>query len=307
MTTPKVTAVVLNYFGEEVIGACLASLRASAFPLHEIIVADNGSTDGSIEIIERDFPEVVLVKNGRNLGAPAGRNRGLERALAGDPDYVYTLDNDLRMDPNAIGALVELLQSDDRIGCAGSIIYTEGTENLIFNAGNFVNWTQNLVRSRGMNESDRGQFEDLADVDYVGSGAMLVPARLWRQLGLFDEGYIGYGYEDSDFGLRVNAAGLRVVCFRGSRVWHRAFSGIGRYSFKKKYLESRNAIRFLRIHGTPWAWLKFSFYAVAGLCYAAVREGARGNLPGVVGKARGLFDGLLGRERLAWRLLKDRR
>lgn len=296
--------VVLNYFGEKVIGACLASLRASELPFHEIVVADNASRDASLEIIRRDFPEVVLVENGSNLGAPEGRNRGLVRALEGEPDYVYMLDNDLRMDPGAILPLVELIESDPTIGCAGSIIYfDDDPPDRIFNAGHWVDWTQNMVTSRGMNTRDRGQLEEIGEVDFVGSGAMMVPRAVLEEVGLFDPGFIGYGYEDTDFGMRVQAAGYRVVCFSRSKVWHRPFTAIGRYSFKKKYLESRNAIRFLRIHGDRKARWKFAFYAVAGTAYAALREVPRGNIKGVVGKARGLWDGLWGREDLARKLL----
>lgn len=306
---PLVSVVVLNYNGEEVIGECLTSLRKSEYPLYEIVIVDNASHDASVAIITRDFPKAVLIQNEMNLGAPEGRNRGLQRALESRPDYIYTLDNDLTIDPVAIRELVELLERDSSIGCAGSIIYYQEPRDLIFNAGNYVNWTQNLVASRAMNSRDQGQIEECGEVDYVGSGAMLVPYMVYKKVGIFDPGFIGYGYEDTDFGLRVKAAGYRVVCFSRSKVWHRPFTAIGKYSFKKKYLEARNAIRFLRIHGTPKAWLKFSFYAIGGLVYAAVREGLRGNFMGVVGKARGLYDGLRGREDLAWDLLnpKDRR
>lgn len=301
---PRVSAVVLNYEGEKVIGPCLESFRISEHPLHEVIVVDNASTDASVEIISREHREVVLLQNERNLGAPAGRNVGMERALEGRPDYIYTLDNDLRIDPRAISELVELMERDPSIGCAGSIIYHEEPPDLIFNAGHYVNWSQNMVRSRGLNQRDRGQLEELCEVDYVGSGAMLTRSRVLEEIGLFDPGFIGYGYEDSDFGLRVKAAGHRVVCLTRSKVWHRPFTAIGRYSFRKKYLESRNSIRFLRRWGDRRACVKFAFFAVGGLVYAAAREGLRGNFPGVVGKARGLWDGLLGREELARKLLE---
>jgi len=302
-SAPSVSAVVLNYQGGKIIHSCLTSLCESEYTLREIVVADNGSRDASLEVVRRDFPNVVVVENGANLGAPEGRNRGLRRALEKRPDYIYTLDNDLRIHPRSILELVQLCECDSRVGCAGSIIYHEGEKDLIFNAGNWINWTQNLVRSRAMNVRDRGQIEEICHVDYVGSGAMLVPRRVYETVGLFDPGFIGYGYEDSDFGLRVKAAGFSVVCCSRSKVWHRPFSGIGRYSFKKKYLESRNAVRFLRIHGNAWAWLKFSFFVVGGLGYATIREGLRGNIMGVVGKARGLWDGVLGREDFAWKLL----
>src|SRR5262249_6710666 len=163
-------------------------------------------------------------------------------------------------------------------------IYDYDKRDMIQTAGNYIDWTQNLVSSRGAHQRDTGQLEECAEVHYVGAGAMLTRRIVFEKAGLLDAGFYGYGYEDADFRLRVKRAGYKVVCCTRSKVWHRPFSGIGAYSFKKKYLESRNAIRFLRMYGDRASWVKFSFYAIGGLCYAAVREGARGNIMGVIGK-----------------------
>jgi GT2 family glycosyltransferase len=302
-----VDVVILTWNGRELLRPCLESVVASEYPLRRIIVADNGSTDGSVEMLQQEFPTVSVVCNGRNLGAPTGRNAGIEEALREEPHYIYTLDNDLTIHARAIGELVELLEQHPEIGCAGSIIYDADRRDTILAAGHYVDWTQNLVTPRGVGKVDRGQLEAIAEVDAVGTGAMLTRAAVFEQLGLLDGGYIGYGYEDTDFGMRVRRAGYKVVCYTPSKVWHRPFSSIGAYSFKKKYLESRNAIRFLRSYGTRTSWLKFAVYAIGGLGYATVREGRRGNIGGVVGKARGLWDGLRGREDLAYRLLGEPR
>jgi GT2 family glycosyltransferase len=303
-SAPKVSVVVLNWNAKDILRECIESLIKSKYPLYKIIVADNGSVDGSQQMIESLFPDVILVENGENLGVPEGKNRGITRALEEEIDYIYTLDNDLIIEPQTIKELVSLLEKNPQIGCAGSIIYYYDRPQMIFSAGHYVDWSQNLVRTRGANQKDSGQLAERGEVDYVGAGAMLTRKAIFNAIGLLDVGFIGYGYDDADFGLRVNRAGYKVVCYSQSKVWHRPFSGIGKYSFKKKYLESRNAIRFLKIYGNWRNWAKFFFYAIAGLFYASIREGVRGNLRGVVGKARGLYDGLRGREDLAYSLLK---
>jgi len=304
LTEPKVSVVVLNWNGRELLRECLESLKKSEYPLYEIIVADNGSSDGSQKMVAERFSDIVLVENGENLGVPEGKNRGLTRAMQKDVQYIYTLDNDLIIEPKTIAESVRLMEANPAFGCTGSIIYDYEKRNMIQTAGNYVDWTQNLVSSRGARQRDTGQLEECAEVDYVGAGAMLTRRTAFEKVGLLDPGFYGYGYEDADFGLRVKRAGYKVVCYTRSKVWHRPFSGIGAYSFKKKYLESKNAIRFLRIYGDRASWAKFSFYAVAGLCYAAVREGIRGNIMGVIGKARGLYDGLRRKEHFARKLLK---
>jgi GT2 family glycosyltransferase len=300
---PSLAAVVLNYNCRDRLEQCLRSLENSTYPISRIIVADNGSTDGSITMVKDQFPRVVLVENGFNLGAPAGRNRGISKALLLQTDYIYTLDNDLTIAPDAIEKLIIYMESDQTAGCCGSAIYYEDQPDVIFSAGQFVDWTQNLVRSRGMGQKDRGQFAAYTEVDYVGTGAMLCRRTIYEQIGLLDEDYIGYGYEDTDFGMRVWQAGFRVVCCMDSKTWHMPFSGIGRYSFKKKYLETRNAIQFIRKYGNGWSYVKYSFYTIGGIFYAAIREGLRGNMRGVLGKALGLVDGIRGRTELAYQLL----
>ena len=305
MDYSKVSVVVLNWNAKDILKQCLESLHRSAHPLHKIIVVDNASIDGSPEMVITEFKEVLLIRNDRNLGAPEGRNIGIKKAIEDEIDYVYTLDNDLIIEPETISYLVTLMDKDRTIGCAGSIIYYYDKKNLIFNAGHYVNWTHNLVKSRGLNQRDTGQLEEIAAVDYVGTGAMLTRRSIYEEVGLLDPIFIGYGYEDTDFGLRVNHTGKRVVCYTKSKVWHQPFTGVGKYSFKKKYLEARNAIIFMRKYGNSRNWTKFLFFAIAGLFYASIREGLRGNIMGVVGKAKGLYDGLIGKEDFAHRLLKQ--
>jgi GT2 family glycosyltransferase len=300
-----VSVVILNWNAKDILRECIVSVKRSDYPIHEIIVVDNASIDGSAAMVREFFSDVVLIENKVNLGAPEGRNIGISRAIQKDVKYVYTLDNDLTIAPTTIFELVSLMEQEPDIGCAGSIIYYHDKPDRIFSAGQYIDWTQNLVRTRAANKKDNGQLAECAEVDYVGTGAMMTQKSVFTQIGLLDAGFIGYGYEDTDFGLRTRRAGYRVVCFTRSRVWHRPFTGIGKYSFKKKYLEARNAIRFARIYGTPRNWIKFLFYSVAGLFYAALREGSRGNIMGVVGKARGLYDGLRGKEDFARTLLKS--
>jgi GT2 family glycosyltransferase len=301
---PTVSVVILNWNAKEIVRECIKSVKESIHPIHEVIVVDNGSTDGSAAMIKREFDNVVVLENAANFGAPKGRNIGISRAMQQNVKYIYTLDNDLIIDPRAISELVTLMENRPEVACAGSLIYYHDKPEVVFSAGQYIDWTQNLVTTRGAGETDKGQLAECGEVDYVGTGAMLTRKHVFTQVGLLDAGFIGYGYEDTDFGLRVKKAGHKVVCYTRSKVWHRPFTGIGKYSFKKKYLEARNAVRFVRMYGNRRNKLKFMFFAIAGLFYAAVREGARGNIMGVFGKAKGLYDGLRRREDFAERLLK---
>jgi GT2 family glycosyltransferase len=299
-----VSVVIVNWNGEAVLPACLESVFRSTHPLAEVIVVDNGSADGSLALLSERFADrVTLIRNERNLGAPRARNQGIRRALTGGVDFVFTLDNDLTMAPDAIAVLVDVLRRNPGAAMAGALILDHARPDVILSAGHRINWTQNLVRSLGANQRFRGQFRGAWEVDYAGSGALLTRAEYLRRYGAFDERYLGYGYEDTDFGLQAVARGWKVLCCADARVWHRPHSGIGRYSYRKKYLEARNAVVFMKRHGNLFRWSKYLFYVLLGFGYAAVREGLRGNFAGVRGKMRGFIDGLRGREDLAYRLL----
>jgi len=303
----RVAFVVVNWNGRDVLIKCLDSILQIEDPIYRIYVVDNGSSDGSVETMRHDYPQVVVIANERNLGAPIARNQGMRRAVDEGADYVYALDNDLTIDPPAIGRSLAIFGRDPKIAMVGSLIFHEDRPDVIFSAGHLINWTQNLVGTLGQNERFTGQFRDIWDVDYVGSGAVLIRADYIAKHGVFDESYIGYGYEDTEYGYRAKNLGYRVVCCADSRVWHRPHSGVGRYTFRKKYLETRNAIRFIKKYGTFANWCKYLLYVIPGFVYAFFKEGARGNLGGVIGKLRGFIDGLRNYDDLAYELLEDRR
>jgi len=304
MKNPSVSIVVVNWNGEKVILDCLKSIARLQYPWKDVIVVDNGSRDNSPALI-KGFSErkVHLIQNKSNRGAPAARNQGMVLALEKGAQYVFCLDNDLTVDSKAIGPLLEILEKNDRIAMAGALIFHHDPPQRIFSAGHKINWTQNLVGTLGANQVWKGQFSGFWDVDYVGSGAVLIRSEYIRKLGAFDESYLGYGYEDTEYGFRANNAGFRVVCCAAAQVWHKPHSGIGRYSFRKKYIETRNAVRFIKRYGKFKHWMKYLSFVLPGFAYAVIREGFRGNMPGVIGKIRGFYDGLIDNDELVYKLL----
>src|SRR6266487_1538217 len=162
-SAPKVSVVVLNWNAKDILRECVESLIRSEYPLCRIIVADNGSTDGSQQMIKSLFPEITLVENGENFGVPEGKNRGIIRAIEEEVDYIYTLDNDLIVEPQTIKELVSFLEKNPQVGCAGSIIYYYERPDMIFSAGHYIDWSQNLVCTRGANQKDSGQLTEYGE------------------------------------------------------------------------------------------------------------------------------------------------
>jgi GT2 family glycosyltransferase len=300
---PTVVTVILTWNKRDILVEGVRSVLAMDYPANRVLVVDNASSDGSADAIRTIFPDVRVIQNDQNYGAIQGKNVGFREALQSRPDYVFALDNDLVADPSALGEMVKLAESDPVIGLVGAKIYDYEEKDLILSAGSKIDYTENVLRQYGRGERDRGQFDRVMSVDHVGMGHVLIRHSVFEAIGLLDEGYVGYGYEDVDYCVRATKAGFQILYCPTAKVWHRPHSGVGVYSFRKKYLESRNAVRFMKQHAPFAGWVKYLFFAFAGLFYAFVREGARGHLGGVWGKARGLVDGLVGNDKMVYKLM----
>lgn len=302
----NVSVVILNWNRKDNVLDCLSHIYEMDYPVYQIIVVDNASTDGSVAAIREKVPEVVLVENDRNYGAPEGKNIGLRKALADTAmDCVYMVDNDIVVAKNSLTELMKVLDEIPDAGIVGAKMYDYSKPDILLSAGGIIDYTQNVSRGRGDREKDIGQYEETEEVDYLWGGAMIATREVLEKVGLFDSNYLGYWFEDSDLSVRVRKAGYKVIFCGRAKVWHRPHKTIEQFSYRKKYLATRNAIRFMKKHASAANWIKYLFYAMGGLPYAFIRDLIlRGNPMGAIGKMMGLIDGLLGRDGTAIKLLK---
>src|SRR6201991_1953072 len=112
---PKVAVVILNWNGKKHLGEFLPSVLASTWPNLDIIVGDNGSTDGSVEFLQRDFPSVQIIQNDKNYGFTGGYNRVLEKVEA---DYFVLLNSDVEVPPGWIEPVIAQVEGDSMIAAA---------------------------------------------------------------------------------------------------------------------------------------------------------------------------------------------
>ena len=289
---PKVVVVILNYNGKVLAERCLQSVIESPYANKEIILVDNGSTDGTVEYLRNVFANIIFVANSENLGVAGGRNRGFVEAIRRGADYILSLDNDTRIVANMINALVEVAESDPRIGIVGPKTYMDNGSGRIQCAGGRVTYTQNVCAERGRGEVDHGQYDKIEDVDYFPGFGFMARRDVFEKLNFLDETFYGYGHEDTDFCVRATQLGYRVVYVPKALLWHRGSATIGSYSPQKKYLEAVNSAYFVRKYGTTKDRMKYTFFAGGGLIYGFVVQSFRGNREAVFAKARGIWDGL---------------
>ena len=237
--SPLVSVVVVNWNGQGVLPGCLASLARQIFPDFEVIVVDNGSTDGSIALLESSPLPIRLIQNTENKGFCGANNQGIEAALG---KYVALLNNDAEADPGWLAALVQAIGQDrgPRCGMVASKILLFDDRKRIDKVGHLI-YLDGQNRGRGSGEIDAGQYDELGETLWPDGCAALYSAEMLRQIGGFDEDFFAYA-DDAELGLRGRIAGWRAIYAPKAVVYHRGGSTLGRYSAQRLYLIERNRI-----------------------------------------------------------------
>lgn len=235
-----ITAVILNWNGRAYLESCLPALLAQSYPVERIVLVDNGSTDDSVTYVEREFPTVVVLANGGNVGFAAGNNLVLRHLTTG---AALLVNPDVILSPGCLGALVEALTSVPSVAIAGAKLWYPGGQQLQ-HAGGYITPPQAMPGHYGGGERDTGQHDAARDVDYVIGAVMLIRRAALEQIGLFDEGYFLY-YEETDLCARARAAGYRVRYEPRATAVHVESAVAGRGSFAY----------FQRFHTGRWRYL----------------------------------------------------
>ncbi len=297
-TLERLWAIVVNWNGGvEDNRRCLRSLVDQGVPQERIVFVDNASADGSREAVSADFAALERIDNDTNLGFGEAANQGARRAFEHGASAVVFVNNDLRFpaDERVLGALVTALAGDARLGMVGPrVLFDDGTER-VWCAGGRLDFRQNLSTLLGNGDPDGPRWQHEADVDYIAGCALVMRRAVLEEVGLFDADYFAY-MEDVELGLRVRDAGWGVKVIGGSRAYHAPSSATGGgYGARRKWMQALNSVRFLRQHGRPRHWLRFLVFDVATLPILIIARTIRGDGTAALAKARGIWDGLLGR------------
>ena len=293
---PRVAAIVLNYNGRAVTLQALASLGAMDYPAFDLVVVDNGSTDGSHGAIAEAFPAVVQRRTEENLGPAGGCNLGIRWALeqggARRYDYLLILNNDIEVAPDMLTEMVRVAESDARIGVVGpkAYYYAPADRDRIWSAGGRLRFRESVTRERGEGQRDRGQFDRDEEVDYINGCAMLVRREAFERAGLWDP-IFHLAVEDADFCMRIKALGYRCWYAHRARLWHMVAYATGVYKPGKTFHTGRSTAIFVRRYGTLRQKLQSWLWLLAAIPVAFLRELPKGNQAAAIAKFRGYREG----------------
>jgi len=252
------------------------------------MIVDNASSDGSEAILRARLPDVDIIQSGANLGFAGGNNLGIRSALDAGAEYVWLLNNDTEVAPDALTALVAAMQAMPGTGMAGSKIYLFDDRRRLNCVGGL--WEKGRLRLRlpGAGQLDRGQFDAPDQRDSISGCSMLVRTSALRDFGMMDEAYFLY-WEDVEWCARARQKGYTILYVPGSHVWHKVSASSGKNSLAQHYYSARNGLVFLRRYDP----LLLPLFALChGLsCLKLLAGGdaqpARGFLRGLAGFLRG--------------------
>lgn len=245
--SPLVSVIVINYNGKEFLKDCLESIYGQTYHNFELILVDNGSTDGSVQFIKEKFPDTILIENKENLGFAVANNQGIEISRG---KYVALLNNDTVVDRDWLKNLVTAAESSsENTGMwAGKILSLENP-NIIDSVGGLIISNDGIAKGRGRLERDIGQYDREEEVFIPSACAALYRKRMFDEVGLFDEDFFAY-CEDTDLGLRARLAGWKTISAPKAVVYHHYSGTTGKYTSIKAYLVERNHI-WLAIKNFP--------------------------------------------------------
>ncbi len=235
---PRVSVIVLNWNGRELLEACLRSLAEQDFGDYELIVVDNGSSDGSRDLIARDYPQARLITNSENAGFCRANNQAMAQATG---ELVVLLNNDAEVMRDFLSRVAAAADAaGPEVGMFATKILMFDRRNVFDSAGLLV-YPDGICRSRGWLEKDVGQYDASDEVLAPNGCAAAYRRAMLDDVGVFDERYFAY-LEDLDLGLRGQLRGWRCRYVPKAVVYHKKSMTSGYHSALKAYLVERNRI-----------------------------------------------------------------
>jgi GT2 family glycosyltransferase len=227
------------------------------------VVVDNGSTDGSPDLVRREFAECRLVETGANLGFAAGNNVGL-RAAAGD--YLILLNNDATVRPGWLVALIAAAESDPEVAAVTAKLVFADRPGTIQSAGTVL-LSDGSGSDRGSGEADSGKYDRLEEVFGFNGASALLRRRALDEVGLLDEAFFMY-YEDTDLSWRLRLQGWKILYQPAAVVDHKHAASSQEWSPLFTFHADRNRLLML-LKNARWRVVSRAGTSLLGLVFRA--------------------------------------
>ncbi len=244
---PKVSIIILNWNTKHFLEKFLPPLLQTDYPNFEVIVADNGSTDGSTDLIEEKFKNVKLVKFDKNYGFSGGYNRSFKFA---NGKYIVLLNSDVEVTPSWLNPIINFMEENpDVFACQPKILsfYERNKFEYAGASGGFIDiFGYTFCRGRIFDfcEEDKGQYDDTIQVFWATGACLVVRKEFLSEIGLLDEDFFAH-MEEIDLCWRANLNGYKIFCLPQSVVYHVGGGTLPKINPWKTFLNHRNSLIML--------------------------------------------------------------
>ncbi len=287
MKYPKASVVVLNYNGRDYLEECFQSLKEIDYPDYELIMADNASTDDSIEYAKKNFPWVRVLPLDKNYGFAEGNNRGAEVA---DGEVIAFLNNDTKVDRKWLTELVKPVIEDKNIGmCASKVLFYHMPDTIQYASG-MISAIGSGIDGEGLGDKDGDKYNIPRYVGIPLGASMLITKDVFQEIGGFDGDYFA-AHEETDLAWRCWLYGYFVLYVPSSIVYHKSHGAWSKeYYPSKVYYGQMNQLRNL-VKNFGFKNLIKGLVVSAGFdLYRIIRYGRRGQFANIRAIWRANFD-----------------
>jgi len=244
---PEVAVIILNWNGRKFLEQFLPSVTGSTYSNKRIIVADNASSDDSVQFLREHYPQVELIINQSNEGFAKGYNTALKQVQS---DYYVLLNSDVEVSPGWIEPVIELLQQDETIAVCQPKLLAFNDKTHFEYAGACGGWIDKLgypfARGRVFEycEADNGQYDEPQECFWASGAALFIRPKVYHALGGLDEYFFAH-QEEIDLCWRIKLSGYKIYVQPRSVVYHVGGGTLPKGNSKKTYLNFRNNLVML--------------------------------------------------------------
>jgi GT2 family glycosyltransferase len=241
-----VSLVIPNWNGRQHLRDCLESVRNQTLPPGRTFLVDNGSTDGSLELVAKDYPWVSAIALRENAGFAVAVNKGIR---ASNSAFVALLNNDTQLDRHWLATMLEALRHHPEAGSAACKMLSFFQRDRIDGAGDVLT-RGGAPLTRGMGEPDDGRYNTREYLFAACAGAAVYRRALFDHVGLFDEGFVSY-YEDEDLAFRAQLAGFKCLYVPEAICYHKRGATAQETPLYPIRMQERNLTAF-HLKNLPW-------------------------------------------------------
>lgn len=275
----KTAVIILNWNGAQMLRTYLPSVIAHTKGA-EIIVADNGSTDDSLEVLAQEFPSVKTIVLDTNYGFAEGYNKAIEQV---ESDYVVLLNSDVEVTEGWLSPLLDYMTAHPEVAAVQPKIRAWRERDRFEHAGaagGYLSWLgYPYCRGRrfGRVEQDHGQYDTIAEIDWTTGACMCVRTSVYKECGGLDAAFFAH-QEEIDLCWRMRNKGWKLACIPQSVVYHLGGGSLSYDNPRKTFLNFRNNLLMIyKNRRFPWIVLSLRFfldYAAAAMFLATGKKGS---------------------------------